>query len=92
MYTFEFRRSRRCSIHSTQYQLFLILLKQARLEAGLTQDELAANIGVTQSVVSKMETGERRLDLIEVLAICDAMQISQQDLLLSVIDGISGLQ
>ena len=76
------------SIHSARYQLFLGLLKQARLDAGVTQTELAETIGVTQSTISKMETGERRLDLVELLEICDAMHISQEDFLLNVIEEV----
>ena len=33
-------------------------LKEARLKAGLTQDELAKRVGITQTHVSKIETNE----------------------------------
>jgi len=45
-------------------------LKQIRLDAQLTQAELAAKLQKPQSYVSKYESGERRLDLIEVRDIC----------------------
>ncbi|MFZ5995202.1 MAG: helix-turn-helix domain-containing protein [Thermodesulfobacteriota bacterium] len=51
------------------------LLKTARLEASLTQAELAQRLGVNQSFVSKYESGERRLDLIELRNICKALGI-----------------
>jgi len=51
------------------------LLRQVRLEANLTQSQLAEAIGQTQSYVSKYETGEQRLDLIELEAVCDAVEI-----------------
>jgi transcriptional regulator with XRE-family HTH domain len=55
----------RPSFHSSRYRAFLRLLKQARLEAGLTQVEVSAALGRPQSFVSKCESGERRVDVIE---------------------------
>ncbi|PIV33120.1 MAG: transcriptional regulator [Lysobacterales bacterium CG02_land_8_20_14_3_00_62_12] len=49
------------------------LLRQLRLDAGLTQVDLADRLGQTQSYVSKYESGEQRLDLIEIEAICKAV-------------------
>ena len=49
------------------------LLKDARIRAGLKQSELADRLGVPQSVVSKFETGERRLDVGEVEEICSVL-------------------
>lgn len=51
------------------------LLRQIRLEANLTQSQLAEAINQTQSYVSKYETGEQRLDLIELEAVCDGVGI-----------------
>jgi transcriptional regulator with XRE-family HTH domain len=45
----------------------LELLRQARQEAGLTQIEAARALGRPQSFVSKCESGERRVDFIELL-------------------------
>jgi len=53
------------SVHSRRYKLFLALLRQARLEAGLTQEQVAKTFRVPQSWVSKCESGERRVDIIE---------------------------
>jgi len=64
------------SIYSNGYQLFLQILRNAREAAGLTQEEVAERIGQTQSFVSKYERGERRLDIVETLAICDAIGVS----------------
>ena len=52
------------------------LLRQVRLDAGLTQAEVAKKIGESQSYVSKYENGEQRLDLIELEAVCKAVEIS----------------
>jgi len=47
-------------------------MKNIRKESGLTQAQLAARIHKPQSYISKYESGERRLDFIEVMEICDA--------------------
>ena len=52
------------------------LLRQIRLDANLTQLQLAEKIGQTQSYVSKYENGEQRLDLIELESVCEAAGIS----------------
>ncbi|MGA3070534.1 MAG: helix-turn-helix transcriptional regulator [Terracidiphilus sp.] len=49
------------------------LLRQVRVEARLTQGQIAESIGQTQSYVSKYENGEQRLDLIELEAVCNAV-------------------
>ena len=63
---------------SAQEQLQL-LLRELRNEAGLTQTELAERVGQPQSFVSKYESGERRLDILEVRTICSAIGISLAD-------------
>jgi transcriptional regulator with XRE-family HTH domain len=55
------------------------VLRQIRLEAGLTQAQVAKKIGQTQSYVSKYEGGEQRLDLAELEAICRAADVSLRD-------------
>ena len=51
--------------HTAAYDRFLVKLRQARLEAGLTQKQVATSLGKPQSFVSKIEAGERRLDIVE---------------------------
>lgn len=46
------------------------VLKQLRLDAQLTQSELANRLNKPQSYVSKYESGERRLDVVEIREIC----------------------
>lgn len=52
------------------------LLRDMRLEAGLTQAELAARVEKDQPYVSKYESGQRRLDVIEVREICQAIGVT----------------
>lgn len=52
------------------------LLRGIRQEAGLRQDDLARVLGKPQSFVSKYESGERRLDVLELRSICLACGIT----------------
>jgi len=52
-------------IYSENYQNFLELLRNARKDARMTQKEVAQLLGKPQSYVSKCESGERRVDVIE---------------------------
>ena len=53
------------TIYSEKYKRVLELLRQARKEAGLTQSEVAGALGKPQSYIAKCESGERRIDVIE---------------------------
>jgi transcriptional regulator with XRE-family HTH domain len=55
------------------------LLRRVRLEAQLRQEDLAKRLGMPQSFVSKYESGERRLDFVEIRQICEAVGISLPD-------------
>ncbi len=51
------------------------LIRTLRLEAGLTQAELAKRLGRPQSFVSKYENGERQLDFVELHDVCVALNL-----------------
>ncbi len=53
------------------YRRFLARLREARRQAGLTQAEAARRLGKPQSFLSKCESGERRVDFIELLALAE---------------------
>ncbi len=53
------------SIHTKEYAVFVERLKTARLEAGLTQVQVAKKLKRPQSHVSNVESGQQRLDVIE---------------------------
>lgn len=52
------------SIHTDERAVFVKRLKKARLDAGLTQAEVAEKLGCSQSWVSKVELGELRVEAI----------------------------
>ena len=62
----------RKSIHSKGQDVLVEALRRMRREAGLTQIELAQRLKTSQSVVSKVERGERRLDVLELRQWCMA--------------------
>ena len=55
------------SLFSPRYDEFLRRLRAARQDAGLTQRQAAARLGRTQSFVAQSETGERRVDVLELV-------------------------
>lgn len=57
--------------HPERYRRLLLRLREARLAAGLSQEKAAATLGVHQKYVSKIETGERRIDPIELQELAD---------------------
>lgn len=64
------------TIYSTEQKQLRKLLRQLRLGAGLRQADLAKLLGKPQSFVSKFESGERRLDLLELRQVCKATGIT----------------
>lgn len=59
-----------------KHKILLELLKKTRVDAGLRQIDLAEKLQVPQSMISKYEVGERRLDLLELQEICAALGVS----------------
>ena len=53
------------SIHTKEYAYFVERLRKARLEAGLTQAQVARKLGRPQSHVSNVESGQQRIDIVE---------------------------
>lgn len=54
-------------VYTEQYKFFLERLRQARKDKGLTQVDVAKLLGKHQSYVAKCESGERRVDIIELV-------------------------
>ena len=71
----------RKSQHTREYRRLTEALRRARRAAGLTQAEAAARLGAYANYVSKCESGERRVDVIELAAFCRAYGRDLFDLL-----------
>lgn len=63
------------SPHTPSSNLLRTRLREARERHGITQQELAGKLQKPQSFVSKFETGERRLDVIEFAEVCAALEV-----------------
>ena len=61
------------NIRLDQQKKLLVLLRGIRVDAGLTQSELASRLSRDQTFVSKYESGERRLDVLELREVCQAI-------------------
>lgn len=59
------------NIYSDEYKKITEKLREARIEAGFTQEQVAEKLGKPQSYVSKSEAGERRLDVTELKKFAD---------------------
>ena len=64
------------SIHSHLYHQVIARLRAKREGKGLSQYQLSQILKVQQSYVSKIETCERRLDILELMNICEALDLS----------------
>ena len=69
----------RRSIGTAEHKRLLALLRQIRLNAGLRQVDVAKRLKEPQAFVSRYETGERRLDLLELREVCRALGINLKD-------------
>jgi len=69
----------RRSIGTVDHKRLLELLRQIRLDAGLRQVDVAKRLREPQAFVSRYETGERRLDLLELREVCRALGITLKE-------------
>lgn len=68
------------STNLDRHELLALLLRDLRIKGGLTQTEVAHALDKPQSYVSKYESSERRLDLIELSDLCPVLGIDLPDL------------
>lgn len=67
-------------MYTDNQKYFLKLLRRSRIMAGLSQQDLADRLFVSQSAVSKIENGDRKVDVLELIEIskaigCDPVEI-----------------
>lgn len=63
-------------MNNLKYNIFFKLIKQKRIDLNIKQKVIADSLKKPQSFISKYETGERRIDLIEFLDICFVLKIN----------------
>jgi transcriptional regulator with XRE-family HTH domain len=64
------------SIHDPRYLEIISRLRASRKGMKVSQSKLGRRLGKPQSYISKIESCERRIDLVEALKLCEALEIS----------------
>jgi transcriptional regulator with XRE-family HTH domain len=75
------------SVHSPDQAAFCELMVGARKAAGLTQHALALRLKKPQSFIAKYEGGERRLDVVEFIAVARALGAEPLKLMAALLSG-----
>lgn len=72
------------TLGSERHKALIRLLIEAREKAGLTQTELAEKIGEYQSFVARLESGQRRVDVVEFLELAEVLGFDPTKALVSI--------
>jgi transcriptional regulator with XRE-family HTH domain len=67
------------TLRSARHQALIALLVEKRREAGLTQAQVAKQLKRYQSYVATVESGQRRIDVVEFLDFADAIGFDPRD-------------
>lgn len=69
------------TIFDTRYKMLIEAIKQLRQERGITQRELAKQLNKTHCYVGRIETCERRMDILDLINILRALNLSDSEIL-----------
>lgn len=64
------------TLYSHEHEQMRAILRQARIEKGLRQEDLARLLGRRQSFISDIESGQRRVDIVELRHLCHHLGLS----------------
>jgi transcriptional regulator with XRE-family HTH domain len=67
------------TLRSARHEALIALLVEKRREAGLTQEQVAKKLKRYQSYVATVESGQRRIDVVEFLDLADAIGFDPRD-------------
>lgn len=81
----------RSSIYSEDQEILRQMLRRARKEAGLKQQEVAALLDKPQSFVAKYENGERQLNVLELIKLLSALNQRPDDFIMELSDAVAKL-
>ena len=63
------------SVHSQRHMMIAVALAEARRAKGMKQVEVAAALGRRQPFIANIESGERRVDLVELIDLADILDL-----------------
>jgi HTH-type transcriptional regulator/antitoxin HipB len=69
------------TLRSTRQKKLIALIIEKRKSAGLTQSDVAKKLRRYQSIVANIESGERRIDVIEFIELADAIGFDPGELI-----------
>lgn len=76
-------------IQIKDYEIFAKIMKHLRSEAKVTQIDLAKKLKVQQSFISKYESNDRKLDVLEFLKICQILNKNSVDVINDILSKIN---
>jgi len=79
------------TIYSKRYRLLISELAKERIRLSISQEELAVQVGLNQSDVSKIEKYEKRLDILEFSRILTALRIEENLRLQQIVKNFTGI-
>lgn len=79
------------TIYNSKYQALVQELAKERIRLNISQGELATQVGLNQSDISKIEKFERRLDVLEFSLILEALRITENSRLQAVVRAFTGV-
>ena len=74
------------TLRSRRHRALCAALKSARKAARLSQDELALRLKTSQTVIARIEIGERRIDVIEFIDLAKALRLDPRTILTELMD------
>ena len=72
------------TLATERHQRLIALIIEAREQSGMTQTELAEVLGEYQSFVARLESGQRRLDVIEFIQLAEILDFDANELMAEV--------
>ena len=76
------------SLRTAENDILIRVIKEARIAAGVSQEELSRRLGQSITFIVKFERGTRRLDLIEFVRVAQALSLDPEVLFSEVISSI----
>jgi len=73
------------SIFNSAHTVLVELLIEARKSLGLNQTQLGARVGRGQGFISLIERGQRRIDVVEFVALARALEKDPQSMFLKLL-------